>query len=710
MGTISEALSFLNVRLNTKTFSAPWLIIKGHIWYLLKGKSSRIDNDIIKGAVAINWERILPDGEKLTSPVYEKLLNLAQWSFFKLRASPLTRDMDTEHHALYATYLFAVIDWVVTRKDLYNPAEHFLALIDSSAIEDMSEQFALDGIAAVADITGRIDKFFKSIIACKTDLFIASVEIPEVLLYRNCNHFIPKTFSSTELIRIKYWLMRNHCYFPDGTINTGNLAKHINANKFFPTAKVRIFLRQFEFENDYNRHEFNHATRYREYLSVKHITIEQACLTNTAESTYKKWKYFWNNLAKLASSVDSLPKKYEITKVNFDKIAECIGVSFPAKTPTIPVEIAMLSLNHAIHYILTYGEDLVRHFLTVRKTMNKISGQKPDLGPWQVAEFAFQKTIKKMPSSLKELNITKCLSCLTDKSSKIFNKAGGNGKILKFRISPGLEDAITIFCAAVYITVAATTAVRQDGLLKMTSDCIIKNYDGYDLVFELGKANFQGERAILSRPIPDVAAKGLNILKELIDKLKKLNNETDPYLLETFFYIPTGINRCRCLDVALCNQMLDLFCDYIELPLNQQGRRWYIRTHELRRFFAITFFWQYKYSNLTSLQWMLGHVNPEHTYAYIRETIGGAELTQEEARYTAEAIIDGSVIDGIDELKKSALHYFGTADIALITKEALSDYMTYLLEEGWYKLIPRSLETEDGYKYEIVFELQKNAA
>jgi len=710
MGTISEALAFLNVSLNSKAFTAPWLIIKGHIWYLLKGRHSRIDKDKIKGAVAINWERTLPDGNKLTSPGYEKLLNVAQKIFFELRYSPLTRDMDTEHHSLYGTFLFAIIDWVVMRKDLYDPAEYLLSLVDSSTIEEMSEQFALDGIAAVTDLIGRIDKFFKSIIANKSDHSIVAEGIPERLLYRNCDHFIPKTYSDGDIIRIKCWLMENGCYFPDGTINTGKLANYINANKFFPSAKIKIYLRQFELVNDYNRHEFNSATRYREYLSVTHVTAEEAFRSNTAQSSYKKWKYFWNCLAKLASSVDGLPEKSEIVKVNFDKIADVIGVSFPITTPTMPVEIAMFSLNQAIRWILDYGNDLVRFYLLVRRKMNKITKRSPELGPWEVAELAFKKTQTKMPLTLKELNITRCLSWLTDRSPKSFNEVGGNGKIARLRKSLTLDDAITIFFAAVYITVAALTGVRQYGLLKLSTDCIIRNVDGYDLEFELGKANLEGERAIISRPIPDVAATGIFLLKKLVGKLKKFNVESDPYLVEQLFYFPTRMNTCKCLDVILCNQMLDLFCDYIELPLNDRGRRWYIRTHEMRRFFAIAFFWQYKFSNLTSLQWMLGHVNPEHTYTYIRETIGGTELTKEEARYTAEAIVDGSVNEGLDELKKLALDHFGTSDISLITKEALADYMRYLLEEGWYKLVPRSIETDDGEKYEIFLELQKKVA
>jgi hypothetical protein len=178
-------------------------------------------------------------------------------------------------------------------------------------------------------------------------------------------------------------------------------------------------------------------------------------------------------------------------------------------------------------------------------------------------------------------------------------------------------------------------------------------------------------------------------------------------LEDVLFILPPPIahnGKLQSLETNV-DYLLDLFCDYIGTPTNEEGRRWYIRSHQLRRFFAISFFWQFKYGNLPALAWMLGHLTPEHTYAYIREAIGGTELTQEEARYTANAILCGPEIQALEELRQLMLTHFNTSDITLISHDELQGYIEMLLSDGTLQLRPISIVTEDGYQYDILFEI-----
>ena len=151
------------------------------------------------------------------------------------------------------------------------------------------------------------------------------------------------------------------------------------------------------------------------------------------------------------------------------------------------------------------------------------------------------------------------------------------------------------------------------------------------------------------------------------------------------------------------------FCDYISLETTSNNRRWYPKSHEFRRFFAIVFFWQYKFANLAAISWMLGHVDVEHTYAYIRESIGGKELTKVEAAYSADSILESKTDDdnesALSKLRNLALKHFGCSDITLIEKEALELYMEELIENGTYNIRPIVLTTGQQVKYKILFEI-----
>jgi len=102
---------------------------------------------------------------------------------------------------------------------------------------------------------------------------------------------------------------------------------------------------------------------------------------------------------------------------------------------------------------------------------------------------------------------------------------------------------------------------------------------------------------------------------------------------------------------------------------------------------------------------MLGHVDPQHTYAYIKESIGGAELTKEEARFTADAIKGNSEIASLQKLRLLVQSHFHASDVHLIDEDDLELYLEDLLEQGTYEIKPHSIETVEGVAYEILFEI-----
>src|SRR6185437_10835464 len=145
------------------------------------------------------------------------------------------------------------------------------------------------------------------------------------------------------------------------------------------------------------------------------------------------------------------------------------------------------------------------------------------------------------------------------------------------------------------------------------------------------------------------------------------------------FSHPAGIGNLalvRCTPGSFCGS-LDYFSDYFELPGEKPGTRYYIRQHQLRRFFAMVFFWSGSFGGLDTLRYFLGHANLEHVYRYITENTPGAVLRAVKAEWASKVLLIGQeVSSGLGEFVQRV---YRIADFRLLTEEELSEYIEVLL-------------------------------
>lgn len=121
---------------------------------------------------------------------------------------------------------------------------------------------------------------------------------------------------------------------------------------------------------------------------------------------------------------------------------------------------------------------------------------------------------------------------------------------------------------------------------------------------------------------------------------------------------------------------LDAFCDYFETRIyideNDVTRRLYIRQHQLRRFFAMVFYWAYGYEASETLRYFMAHTNIEHLEQYIAEETSGEVLRGVQA----ERLIDGirnKDINQISELEVILKNKFGLNSIEFRTYEEIQE-------------------------------------
>jgi hypothetical protein len=190
-------------------------------------------------------------------------------------------------------------------------------------------------------------------------------------------------------------------------------------------------------------------------------------------------------------------------------------------------------------------------------------------------------------------------------------------------------------------------------------------------------------------------------------RLAELYGETDRYKLGQLFYIPDfkTVGHGIVANQAELNSCLGLFCDYVGLPPDELGRRWYIRVHEMRKWFLLLLFWSGRFDVLDAAREVAGHTNISHLYAYIEREFPGVEFSRLEGEYAADRLrhydqtriaYDGEI--GLNELYGRVLQHFRVEQLELIPEKAWQSYVQELRNNEAFRLEPYTLTDERGHQ------------
>ncbi|RML30043.1 hypothetical protein ALR00_00988, partial [Pseudomonas savastanoi pv. retacarpa] len=217
-----------------------------------------------------------------------------------------------------------------------------------------------------------------------------------------------------------------------------------------------------------------------------------------------------------------------------------------------------------------------------------------------------------------------------------------------------------------------------------------------------------GHRRSEARPIEPIAR---DMIKNLIKMQKILLRIGYIKSYHTLFALPQMRGNRGLVDSgnAAYNRNLDIFCDYFEMPVNALGQRWYLRQHQMRRFFAMLFFYCGSFSSLDTLRWMLGHTDIKHVWNYLTESTEGAILASAAAQHAAENIHIGNT-ENFKELVELIKEHYQTENYTLIATSELEDYISDLMSEGMVEIEPEFFTDADGTHMKIVSRLKYKEA
>ncbi len=264
----------------------------------------------------------------------------------------------------------------------------------------------------------------------------------------------------------------------------------------------------------------------------------------------------------------------------------------------------------------------------------------------------------------------------------------------QLRQNLGLLECYSVLLGSIKVLIGALMARRSSELINLLPyGNLYPNKDPnkhlnthFYLWFDNRKSGISGKVATrdrIKRPIPHKLAKFIWTLEQFNKKVIKLELENSGIdktkSIGLFNNFDRKTFKLNINSLPNYNRDLDLFCDYFETPVmfyEGEECRYYIRQHQLRRFFALIFFWSKSFDGLDTLREFLGHTDIRHLYNYITESIpgevmNGVKATVLVSKHAQKTVENYSALIAL--LKKE----YGADDAEILLHgEAYEDYET----------------------------------
>lgn len=401
------------------------------------------------------------------------------------------------------------------------------------------------------------------------------------------------------------------------------------------------------------------ATYQREYAGY----FRQKETQIMSEITFTKYKSVIKNFCDLAKDFKdnlgySLVDEKELLKAA--SYTQNIYLVERKRFETYSVEEVIKMIGKAIKFHINYGEKIIRNYLA------------------NINNETIAQPVSKHFYSRKQLEETR------------------KDYLDRLRNNESLYHLLKIYYGCVQFVVGSIMARRRSELADLKAlDCI--DEAGQYLIFNRAKSskNTFGLRDRIKLPIDELC---IEMIKN-IQKIHKACN-SQGYL----FTMPQKNNFKEIapdyVTKTSYDEKLDMLFDYLEAPVINE-KRMYIRQHQLRRFFAMAFFWKGGFGSLDTLRWFLSHTDVSHVYNYITETVPGEVLKEVKAQYVAENINE------YDMLKKLIIKKFKTENFDLLDTQTLTEYVESLLANNQVVIEPEFLTDDNNNKYNIVVSIKE---
>ncbi|KXG14944.1 hypothetical protein LT17_03736 [Pseudomonas aeruginosa] len=386
------------------------------------------------------------------------------------------------------------------------------------------------------------------------------------------------------------------------------------------------------------------ATRLREYRNVLELDEEDAPLST---SSIKNKILDLKKLFKVRAHQDF---KFNLGPAALDRCYEAAlhEVDFAAKqqTPLMPIAVAQHYISESIRFHRDYAPALVEYIRSLDENfrIHILENYEPTTIRSRIDDFKqriFE--ITDIPLALRDINLK------TFGYAKWRRGPYTHHGILREHIST--TELVNMYTITTKILIHTFTACRSRSVDDLLNNCLtFSKLDGlWDIIFTAPKIGNTNELQTVTRPIPEVIWKFIRSYIEFIFA------DTEKVLPLWQSYTKKSGTQ----GYTTANKYLDQFADWTNAPIFD-GRRWYARPHQFRRFFAALFLYLDEDADLEPLRWMMTHLDDGTTF-YYADVTSDPEWKDEayefiksfiEGKVRKEVIIDDDIIQPIKRVKE----------------------------------------------------------
>ncbi|WP_233884815.1 hypothetical protein [Paraburkholderia flagellata] len=669
-------------------FKAPWLLsaFEDPEWITTNRNRQELIDGTWRHTINVNWAMRLPDGSFLTDKKYKNLLDLNRRIAFLLRSNhigDITAPGAWKSHVLV---LLQLTRWVVLHASQFHPEKYGFKLLDQFAIDSLMRLHAEGGWTAAQQIPQRLlSRFYRHTFG---------EPCPQQLLKRV--YAVPQKVRA----QIMRWLVKNSYYgVVEAGENTGKafLRRERLADEIYESvdsmkvnSKLNAFCRQFEPDLQVGGLLVN-IHQLTELPDHKTKTLHDVVNAGAAEKTLAWITTATTTLLSAHRHIPNyLPEPASISVRRAHTQALALTRQ-SGHTPFIPINTGLAYFNHAMRFVHLYGEALVDFYLAIIAC-----------APESARSGACQDYLSRLCCGQFSSNYT----CVIGNKRISIGEILGISKFLRHEVNfellrsqPTLDEALRVLIGACIVCMAILKPSRESELTHLKRDCLRLGSDGYNLRFTLGKSNSGEAYQETTRPIPVIAAKAIQLLQKLGQGLVDTYRDTQK-ISSNLFYLPQqrGLGALTA-DNGLLNEHIDIFCDYVALAPDHLGRRWYLRIHEMRKWFLLLLFWSGKFDVLDAARWIAGHADAAHIYAYIEKEFPGEELPKLEAGYAIDRlrVLESTATSrtgsepGIHALYEKVLQHFSVQSLSFVPESEWTGYVLALRQTEGFILEPHSV-------------------
>lgn len=637
---------------------------------------------------SIPWNTIvLEDDEKLTSTKHKPLLNAFKY-WITATDNPLENGgvlnkPVTVYRSIYQ--VISLINGILLYGESIQLSSHHLQALDDDFIMALFTKIAKGSVQdGIYDFQSRVRSFLLTKIVDVSDEEASAFESQHPYVARSLAEDKKVLgFSLPERIKACCWLERVNFYT---NMNEGRLSKYLTGNN---AVLFRLLLnnRTIPVESAFSRLDELMLTgekSYTEYAAIPNADRSSAVSLNAIIPFIKAMKLL--NVANSKDSASSLPLR-ATQALTLSRIKNHVKLKKVGRFKTLPPQMVFNLIRDSYELATKHQGAILDSVLRVLEASTSKSAKHIKTfvdgkhGSWcERLEWAKKDALLLVDNDLIELGVNRL--SIPNSDDDAFTARRNN---------EGLFDLYDLLMGSIQLLTGTFMARRQDELvtLKVTGN-LSPNLDpasskgqvsDYQLIFSNKKSGNGGKHATnetLKRPIPRSMA--LLIWKLEQFNQKAINTGVNKGQLALFNTLESKQYRLSKAAAGTYNSRLDVVCDYFETPLvkfeSGELRRYYVRQHQLRRFFAMVFFWSKSPGGIDTLRWMLGHTDIEHVYRYISEGETGGVLKGIKASYLVDAM-QSKKLENMSELQAVIAKRYGVnaASISLSTlPNAIDDY------------------------------------